>query len=310
MSLQTWGLDAPTTGAYDEHIVSDAFRAASSQTVFFRYAEMKKIASGKSLTVPIVDVLSLPNSAVLNESEYIPLSKLSITAKSITPSGRGRGVKWTHQTERRSPIDILAEHRRSLEDMMSRDLDSVVKGALDDTNLDYVANGAASQSITTTGTPTATCASDPNFYHMRYLARYMRDDLRIPSRSNGNLVAVFRWKGIQALRDDPEFLAFNTGRPEGMKDFAIGQIEGFDVVGTNHSILSSSIGSGSVYSEGLLFGAEAVYFAFLDMPSLHYDFSEDFGRFKSIAWYGDYGAGLSSDSTNAGLVRCIHWTSA
>jgi len=310
MSLQTWGLDAPSTGAYDEQTVADVFRAASSQTVFFKYLELKKIQSGKDLTIPIVDVLSLPTTCNLNESEYIPLSKLSITANTITAYERGRGVKWTHQTERRSPIDILGEHKKALEDLMARDLDSVSKGALDDTPIDYCANGAASQAITTGSNVAATCASDPNFYHMRFLARYMRDDLRIPPRSNGNLVAIFRWKGIQALRDDPEFLSLNTGNPSGMRDYSVGQIEGFDIVGTNHNVLSTNIGSGSVYTEGLLFGAEAAYFAFIDMPGIHYDFSEDFGRFKAIAWYGDFGAGLSTSSANAGLVRVIHWTSA
>lgn len=308
MSTQLWS-DAPS-GAYEDHIVDDVFRQASFNTVLFRYATLKKVDSGQSLTVPSIDILDSPTSAALNEDEYIPLDKLTVTSKAIYPEERGRGVKLSNQVIRRSPIDILGEHRRRIEDQMTRDLDLVVKRAMDDTLVDYVANSATGQAITTTGTPVASATDNPNFYHMRFLAGYMRDDLRIPPLADGSLVAIFRLNGVQSLRDDTEFTEFHRGDAAEMKQYGVGSIEGFKVVSTNHSDALSNDLAGAGVSEGLLFGAEACYFAFLDRPSIHFDFREDYGRFKGIAWYGDYAAGLSSDSANAGLVRCVHWTSA
>jgi hypothetical protein len=316
-SPQFWGADAPSVGAYKENQVSEIFRPAGFESLFFGLAAKKRVLMGESLTVPAYQNLDFPTTTVLQEDQPIPMSKLSVTAKTISMSERGRAVAITGKTERRSPFDILQAHRDAVAVMMTRELEEVISTAAKLTDIKVVLTGAAAESITTNGTASGTANSNPNIYHMQTLGLYMSDSLRIPVDPRyGAYVSVFRGAGIYGLQRDSEWREYYRGDKLGsIETQRAGQIG--DIVIFKHNdprVLLNNIGTGSAFTEGLLMGKDSVLFGFLDQIGLQYDFSKtkatDFGRFKYIAWLGDYGAGLFSDSVDAGLARTLHVTTA
>lgn len=315
-SPQFWGSDAPSVGAYKENQVAEVFKPAGFAALLFQLADKRRVAMGESLTVPAYENLSFPSSTSLDEDQPIPLSKLTISAKTISMDERGRAVAVTGKTQNRSPWDVLQGHRDAIAEMMRRELEEVISTALKTMPVKYVATGAATQTITTNGTPGAAATTNPNIYHMQNIGNYLSDNLRVPMDPRfGAYVGVFRGNGIFSIQRDPEYRELNRGLGlSPIENLRVGQIG--DIVLFKHNddrVLSNSIGVSSDVSEGFVMGDQAVLFGFIQQIGLRFDFSEskatDFGRFKYIAWMGDYGAGIYSDSANADLVRGLHWSS-
>jgi len=310
---QFWGADAPTQGAYKEHEVSEIFKPSAYASLLFNLASKRRVMSGQSLTIPAYQNLSFPTSTVLDEDQTIPLSKLTITAKTISMQERGRAVAITGMTERRSPWDVLQGHRDAVSKMMERELEEVISTALKTMPVKYVATSSSAQTITTNGTASGTIGSNPNIYHMQFIGNYLSDSLRVPM-DGGSYKGVFRGNAILGIQRDDQYFELNRGLGTApVEKLQVGKIG--DIVLYKHNdsrVLSNSLNSS--YSEGFVFGQDAVLFGFIEQIGLYYDFSKtkatDFGRFKYIAWMGDYGAGLFSDSASADLVRGLHWTTA
>ena len=313
---QYWGADAPNVGAYKENEVAEVFKASGFASLLFNLADKRRVMQGESLTVPAYENLAFPPTTSLDEDQPIPLSKLNITAKTIAMDERGRAVAVTGKTQRRSPFDVLQAHKDAIAEMMSREMEEVISTALKTMPIKYVATGAATQTVTTNGIPGAAATTNPNIYHMQNIGTLLQDTYRVPMDSRFNAyVALFRGNGILSIQRDPEWRELHRGTGlTSIDTLQAGQIG--DIVLFKHNdsrVLANDIGASSDVTEGFVMGNQAVLFGFLEQIGLKFDFSEskatDFGRFKYIAWMGDYGAGIYSDSANADLVRGLHWTS-
>lgn len=310
MSVQRWA-DSPTNGAYQEHVVDSIFREAIESAIFVPFAFPVNVESGQSFTIPIRSRLSEPTSSLLNENLSIPLDKLSITAKVVTLQERGRGVEWSSKNESRAPIDIPGEHRKALAEQMELVLDTVVGQAFTDgSQIKYVGTGPASQNIATNGSAGAAATENINFYHLRNIRDYLKRTLFCPM-VKGSYVGIFSTAGIRAILDDPEFLAINQySNREIFSGTEVGMVSNIRVIESDHDIvLDDDIGTNSDVGEGIIFGDDAVRLGMLKRPSMHFE-TKDHGRFVSVAWYGDFNAGTSTDSGNAGLARIVHYTSS
>ena len=79
----------------------------------------------------------------------------------------------------------------------------------------------------------------------------------------------------------------------------------------NTNALSQSLGTGAVLGEAVVFGDDPIAMATVRDPELRAKESEDYGRSKGVAWYGNYGFDqIWKDSATAGEARVIHITSA
>ena len=310
MSLHQGWADAPTTGAYQSHTVAPIFKQAAADTFFLPLCDRRSISSGDEITVPIGGLLDEPSNSALDESLSIPLDKLTITAKTIGMEERGRGVVWTKKAATRSPIDLVELHRDRLSKQMSLDMDSLACDAFQAAQLKYQATGAASYVMATAGAANTAATSNPNFWHIRKMRDLAYSTYLMKPRSNGKYIYVTATAGKRGILMDPEFLAIHA--PTGSSIFErskVGTIEDVEIAEVNHG-LSNTLGSSDDIGEGLFIADEAVYYAVLSMPSVHYDATEDFGRFVKLAWFGDYGFGTSTDSASAGLARILHFTSS
>lgn len=309
---QAWG-DAPTTGAYEEQEVTECFRQAIEQTIWLPFATKKKISSGQTLTVPIRSRLSEPTSSALNEGDSIPLDKLTITAKTISMTERGRGCQVSRKAINRSPIDLLMEHKTTIAEQMSLDMDTVLGTSFQAGQLKYAATGAASYNLGTSGSFGAAALSNANFYHIRKMRDLAFRTYFMPKLGSGKYAFVCSTASYRGILDDPEFLEINSSQNSSLfQGNSAGTIAGVDIYEDNHA-LADNVGTNTDVGEGVFISRDAVYFGVLEEPSIHYDASDtvatDFGRFVSLAWYGDWGSGTSTDSGSAGYARLFHFGS-
>lgn len=309
MSLtQTWG-DSPSTGAYQTQDILPVFRQAVENSVWMPLCKRVEINGGQSVTIPIRSRVTEPTTTALNENLSIPLSKLTISSNIISMTERGRAVMMSRKAINRSPIDLLAEHRDALSEEMGLDMDGVLGAAAQSGPLKYAANGAASYALGTAGSFTAAATSNPNFFHLRKMRDLAVGTYFMPKPADGSYKFVVQTNGLRGILDDPEFLEINS--PQNRQVFGenlAGRIAGIDIIEENHA-LAGNVGTNSDVGEGVFMARDGIYYAVLEMPSIHYDATHDHGRFASLAWYGDWGAGLPSSSASAGYPRLIHFGS-
>jgi hypothetical protein len=306
-SFQGWA-DAPSTGAYEEHLIAPIFRQAVAETLFVPLASRIPYTSGESATVPIRSSLSRPSGGTaLNEALSIPLDKLTITAKTISLQERGRGVMVSSQAIRRSPIDLLNEHQQALSEQLGLDMDAVFAAQFKAAKLVYTPTGAASYSLATAGTAGAAAANNVNFYHLRKMRDLARRTYLMPAFPDGRYRFVVSTSGFRSILEDPERVELQSGAGLGSLQAPRRLIfEDVVVMECNHDdALDDDVGTNSDVGEGVFIARDAVRYVMAKMPSIVYDRTHDHGRFTSLAWYGDYGVGTSTDSANAGLARLI-----
>jgi len=305
--FQGWA-DAPATGAYKSHEVADVFRQAVEDTIWLPFAKRLSIASGEALTLPIRSRLAEPSNSALSEELSIPLDKLTITAKTITLVERGRGVMVSKKNMNRSPLDMLAEHRAALAEQMQLDMDTILSAAFQSGQLKYVPTGAASYNLATNGTAATAALANANFYHIRKMRDLAFRTYLMP-KIGDSYKFVVSTAGIRGILDDPEFLEINkNGNAAVFAKNLVGRIADVDILEDNHT-LDDAMGTNNDCGEGVFIARDAVAYAVQQMPEIHYDATEDFGRFVKLAWYGDWAAGTTTDSATAGLVRLIHFSS-
>jgi N4-gp56 family major capsid protein len=307
--MQGWA-DAPSTGAYDEQEVAPVFAQAVKSSLWQPLAKRVNISGGYTVTVPIRGALSEPSNSALTESLSIPLDKLTITAKAITMVERGRGVMVSQKDVRRSPIDLLSEHQTALAEQMGLDMDTVFDVAFTGGKLIYQANGPASYVLVTNGTANTSATNQLNFYHVRKMRDLAFSTYTMPKLPDGTYKLVAATAGIRGILDDPEFLEINKGSNASVfESNRVGRIADVEVIEEQHT-LSNAMGTNTDIGQAVFIAKDAVYYAMLEAPSIHWDRTWDHGRFTSLAWYGDWGCGTSTDSANAGLVRLIHFGSS
>lgn len=305
--LQDWA-SAPSQGAYPEHEFAPILRQAVEQMVFQQFANQVDIKSGQSVTIPTVGRLAEPTSTLLNESTSIPIDKLSITAKTIEMQERGRAVHISRKAMNRSPIDLLAEHRDRISEQMALTMDKVLsENGFQSGQLKYAPTGSATYNLGTSGSFGAAALSNINFWHLQKLRDLAYRTYFMPKMPNGKFSLVLSTAGIREIQNDPQYIQINSPQNSGV--FSQNKIQmslfDIDIYEDNHT-LSDTVGTNSDVAEGVFIAKDAVWYAILQNPSVHYDASEDLGRFVKLGWYGDWNAGPTSDTATAGLARLIH----
>lgn len=312
--LQTWA-DAPTTGAYTDNQTAEVLKPAGFKSPLWMLAEKKRIASGESLTIPHYENLDLPTDATLTEDEVIPYSKLVLSAKKITASEKGRGLKVTIKDLNRTFWDLKAAHNEQLQENLRREYNRTIRAALATMPVKYCTTGAAAGTFTTNGTPSGVATDDINIYHLQRVSNYMQDDLRVPFRDSGAYAAVFRQSAVFHIQRDSEFQAYHAQQGlSPIANMAVGKIADIEIMPANDpEVVIKTLGSSNNISEGFILGKQAVCLGYVQNFEIRYDFSQskatDMGRIGYMAYVGDYGVGLYSDSANAGSVRGVHFSS-
>lgn len=309
----------PATGALKTSEVSQKiFYAAIADTVAMRFVDPMPFGSGRgqSITVPRISNMTESTDYSLSENDRIPEKSHTVTGKVVTVSEFGAAVPWTRFAEDLSVFDLRSTIQRKLKQDMTLMLDSRALRAFKLAQVKYVPTGAASYSTSTNGTAPTSALANINVYHLGAIRDLLYDTYKAPMR-DGNYIGIFRTLGIRGIMNDADWeLWHQYTDPQAKYNHEVGTIESIRLIEENHggsSVsgvgLNTGLGTGAVLGEGVVFGEEATVLVESLTPTIVPGQPDDYGRIKSIAWYGQFEIDIVWDTANAGEVRIVHVTS-
>lgn len=311
----SWTYDAPT-GVYKNHELSSNLRmAAIAQTKFMQFVRPEPgygKKRGESITMTRVSNISEPTSGKLAENQRIPEDEISLTTVAITVSEWGRAVPYTSLAQDLGMFDIENIIQKKLRDQMSLVMDKAAADAFKECQVKAIPTGVSALTFDTDGTASSTASVNLNVYHIEQIRDYMFSTLLVPPYESDNYICLISTKAKRGLVNDPAWEQWHKYTdPSAKFNSEIGRIENIRFVEVNNTnALSGSLGSGGVLGEAVFFGDDAVAMAVAQDPELMAEPPKDFGRQKSVAWYGILEFGLVWDTANAGEARIVHVTSA
>ena len=319
MATQSWVNDGPS-GVYKNHDLSARIRFASiKETKFMQFVKPEDgygKKKGESVTITRISNVTEPSDDTIDEFSRIPEDTLSLSTQAITVSERGRAIPYTKLSIDLAHFDLGSGIQKKLKDQLKLSMDVVSSAAFRAGKILAVPSTISSTTFETSGfgSLSHTAASNLNMYHVESVRDYMFRTLNIAPYSGDDYVAVISTQAKRGLLRDPAWVDWKKYTdPEAKYNGEIGRIENIRFVETNHTTaLAENLGTSSVLGEAVFFGEDPVVMAVAEDPHLiaEENVGNDFGRQKSVCWYGIYAYGqIWSDSSNAGEARVVYMTS-
>lgn len=318
MATHGWVSDAPS-GVYKNHDLSSKIRMAAIQEAkfmqFVKPEEGYGKKKGENVTITRVSNVTVPTDDTLNEFIRIPEDTLSLSTQAISVAERGRAIPYTKLSIDLAHFDLQSAIQKKLKDQLKLALDKAAATKFKAGQILAIPTGISETTFETDGAASNTAASNMNMYHVESIRDYMFQDLNIAPYMGDDYVCVLITQAKRGLMRDPAWVDWKKYTdPSAKFNGEIGRIENIRFVETNYTgSLSRNLGTGSVLGEAVVFGEDPVVMAVAEDPHLvaEDNVGHDFGRSKSVAWYGIYGFGqIWSDSANAGEARVVYVTSA
>lgn len=318
MATQSWVSDGPS-GVYKNHDLSSRIRMASiKEAKFMQFVKPEEgygKKKGESVTITRVSNVSVPSDDTLSETVRVPEDTLSLSTQAITVSERGRAIPYTSLSVDLSHFDLAGAIQRKLKDQLKLRMDISAASAFKSGKILAIPTGISETTFETDGAASNTAASNLNMYHVESIRDYMFSTLNIAPYSGDDYVCVMITQAKRGLMRDPAWVDWKKYTDPAAKfNGEVGRIENIRFVETNHtSALSDGLGTGDIMGEAVFFGEDPVSMAVAEDPHLiaEENVGHDFGRQKSVAWYGIYAFGqIWYDSANAGEARVVYMTSA
>lgn len=262
---------------------------------------------GENVTWTRVSTISEPTSADLIEGVRIPEDTYDISTASVTVTEIGRAVPYTSLSEDLSFYDLSNSIQKKLKEQMKLVLDTKIAVAFRAAQVKYAITGVSSNNITTNGTFGAQSTANMNVFHAEEIRDYLFDTLRAKPFSGDDYIGIFRTLGLRGIKRDPAWEEWHKYTdPQAKFNSETGRMENIRFIETNHANALRKVGSSSVLGEGVVFGEDPVIMAEVMTPELRAGLAEDFGRSKSVAWYGILAFSLIWDTGNAGEANVVH----
>ena len=314
MAQFQWQFDAPS-GTFKQHALSKRlYEAAVEESVFMDYVrpiEGFGRKMGENVTWTRVATISEPTSADLIEGVRIPEDEYDISTASVTVGEIGRAVPYTSLSEDLSFYDLSNSIQKKLKEQMKLVLDTKIAIALRAAKVKYAITGVSSNNITTNGTFGATSTANMNVFHIEEIRDFLFDTLRAKPYVGNDYIGIFRTLGLRGIKRDPAWEEWHKYTdPQAKFNSEVGRMEDIRFIETNHNNALRKVGSSSVLGEGVVFGDDPAIMAEVMTPELRAGLAEDFGRSKSVAWYGILAFSLVWDTGNSGEANAIHVGSA
>jgi N4-gp56 family major capsid protein len=311
----SWSFDAPS-GVYKNHELSSQLRfAAIAETKFMQFVRPEPgygKKKGESITISRVSNIAVPSNGRLAENNRIPEDELVLSTVAITVSEWGRSVPYTSLAEDLGKFDVENMIQKKLRDQMALVMDTAAAAGFKQAKVKAIPNGVSSLVFDTDGTASTTATVNLNVYHVEQIRDYMYSTLNIPPYQGDDYMCLISTKAKRGLISDPAWETWHKYTdPQSKYKSEIGRLENIRFVEINNTgSLSGSKGSGGVLGEAVFFGDDAVAMAVAEDPELRAAMPQDFGRLKSVAWYGILEFGIVWDTANAGEAKVVHLTSA
>lgn len=310
----TWTFDAPS-GVFKSHTLSSALRkAAIAECKFMQFVKPEPgygKGKGDSITISRISNISEPTDGRIVEAQRIPEDDLTITTVAITVTEWGRSVPFTSFAQDLASLDLENAVQVKLRDQMKLSLDTGAAGAFKQAKVVATPLTANTIQFDTGGASTGNANSGIRLFHVEQIRDYMFDTLHVPAYEGDDYMCLINTKSKRSLITDAAWVDWvKYTDPTKKYNGEIGRIENIRFIEVNHNqALSNSLGVGGVLGEAVFFGADAVAMAVAQDPELRAAIPQDFGRLKSVAWYGILDFGIIWDTANDGEARIVHVSS-
>lgn len=317
MASHSWVNDGPS-GVYKNHDLSSRIRMASiKEAKFMQFVKPEEgygKKKGEGVTITRVSNVTVPSDDALDELARVPEDTLSLSTQAITVSERGRAIPYTKLSLDLAYFDLGGAIQKKLKDQLKLRLDVAAATKFKAGKILAIPTGISETTFDTDGTVSYAAASNLNMYHVESIRDYMYSTLNIAPYEGDDYVCVMITQAKRGLMRDPAWIDWKKYTdPSAKYNGEVGRIENIRFIETNYTTsLSDQKGTGSVMGEAVFFGEDPVVMAVAEDPHLiaEENVGNDFGRSKSVAWYGIYGFGqIWSDSANAGEARVVYMTS-
>lgn len=309
----TWTYDQPSNTHKSHAMSKKLYEKAFEEThvvEFVRPVSGFGKKKGETVTLTRLGMVAEPDDATLQERTRIPEDTWSMSSITITVKEYGRSVPFTSLAEDLSEFDVENPVQNALMQQQRLVLDTAAAVAFKLAKVCYIPTGLTAGVWDTDGTPSTAATANWNLYHIEEIHDYMYDTLLTPPWSGDDYMAIVRTLGLRGIMRDPaweEWRKYNT--PEAKANGEVGRVENMRFVRTNHNKAFGKVGTNSVLGEGVVFGRDAVALAEVQSPELRAALAADFGRSRSVAWYGILAFGIIWDTANVGEARIVRVTS-
>lgn len=312
---QTWAYDAPS-GVYKSHSMSSDLRqAAIIDTKFMQFVKPeggygKK--KGDTITITRVSNLTVPTNARLTEGQRIPEDALSLSTIAITAVEWGRSVPFTSLSDELSEFNVQNAIQAALKNQLKVVMDGAAAAPFKTAKVKVEQTGPASLNFDTAGTATQTATFNLNEYAISQIRDYMYSTLAIPPYEGDDFMCLASTNACRGLKQDPSWENWHKYTdPQAKYNGEIGRLENVRFVEVpNTSAMAKNAGASTTTGEAVFFGMDPAVMAVVQDPELRAAVPQDFGRQKSVAWYGIMEFGIVWDTANQGEARIVHYTSA
>jgi len=313
----TWTFDAPT-GVYKQHALSTKLRnAAIAETKFMQFVTPEPgygRKRGENVTITRISNLTEPTNGRLTEGVRMPEDELTLSTTSITVAEWGRSVPFTSFSEDLSEYNTENIVQMKLRDQMKLVMDAAAAAEFTSSNakIKYIPTGVAAGTFDTDGTASTQAENNLNVFHVEEIRDQLFTTLNTPPFSGDDYIGLVSTKAKRGVMTDPAWEQWHRYTdPSNKFNSEIGRLENIRFIEINNTnALSNALGLNSVLGEGVFFGADAVSMAVALDPELRAELAQDFGRKRSVAWYGILEFGVVWDTANAGEARIVHLTSS
>ena len=317
MAQHSWVNDGPS-GVYKNHALSSKIRmAAIAECKFMQFVapvDGYGKSKGESVTMTRVSNISVPTTAALDELSRIPEDTLALSTQAVTISEYGRAIPYTKLSVDLAHFDLGNAIQKKLKDQLKLYMDGLAAAAFQEGQLLAIPTGVAETTFETDGVVSNAATSNLNVFHVESIRDYMFSTKNIMPYNGDDYISIISTQAKRGLMRDPDWQDWKKYTdPEAKYNAEVGRLENIRFIESNNSAaLSSNLGTGSVLGEGVFFGEDPVVMAVAEDPHLiaEENVGNDFGRAKSVAWYGQFGfAQVWKDSANAGEARVVLLTS-
>lgn len=304
----TWNFDAPT-GTYKNHAMSTKlYEAAVENSSFMDHVtpvEGFGKKQGESVTLTRVKNITEPGSAVLDEQTRIPEDDFDLSTRLITVQELGRAVPYTSLSMDLSEFDLENPIQKKLREQMRLVLDVLAAQAFKRTLLKAASTSATAMTIQTNGSFSGNSTNNLNVALCEVIRDAMYDTYVIPTLEGGDYLSIARTKALRGIKSDTNWEKWHQYTdPQAKWNGEIGRIESIRFIETNHA---TALVAGTLGADAVFFGDDAVGLAEALTPELRAAIPGDFGRSRSVAWYGILRMEPIWDTANKGEAKIIHF---
>lgn len=307
-----WIADSPG-GVYRDHALSSEIRmdayADSVVMQFLRPEPNYGAKRGQSVTITRMGKLS--RAGKVSDIDRLPVVRPAVTTHSVTVSEWGNKIELTEFETDLTHFELEDRNKDSLREQKTITMDYMGATALKTTLVKFTPK-VASQTFTTTGSPTAGAADrNLNVSDVEVIRDYMRQTLKAPPFRDGRYAALVSTRAARGIKRDPTYAQRMDYRQS--KAFIKSYVYSFEDVDfyetNNEDALADLAGTSTVLGEALFLGGDPGFTAVVRDPELRVSpKTVDLGRIWEIGWVGTLEAGLSY--ALASNARVIHVTSA